>query len=57
MVKTSCCHFDTPRGYKGGGLLDMYLVTYQGLEQPVKIYINFYDPGPPLAPVGFTLGE
>lgn len=49
----SCCPFSTPQGVLGAGLLDAYQVTYQGLDKPVTIYINFYDPGPPLAPVGF----
>lgn len=53
----SCCHFETPNGLMGGGLLDMYELTYDGLTKSVTIYINFYDPGSPLAPVGFTVGK
>lgn len=53
----SCCHFSTPNGVVGRrGLLDIYLVHYRGLGEPVKIYLNMYDPGTDLkAPSGFTL--
>jgi len=50
----SCCPFRTPNGFDNSGLLDKYLVTYEGLAAPVTLYINFYDPGRPLAPAGFT---
>lgn len=36
----------------GGGLLDIYEVSYEGLEKPVVIYINMYDAGELKAPVG-----
>ncbi len=49
----SCCFFETG-GDPFGGLLDMYSVTYEGLEEPVTIYINMYDPGVQMVPVGFT---
>ena len=50
----SCCNFKTDNGYFGGGLLDMYEVTYEGLEKPVILYINMYDKEPLKAPKGFT---
>ena len=53
----SCCHFQTPHGINGTGLLDAYSVTFEGLSEPITIYINFYDPGPPLVPVGFTTAQ
>ena len=53
----SCCEFETPNGILGGGLLDMFDVTYEGLEEPVKLYLNMYDPHPGdlKAPEGFKL--
>jgi len=51
----SCCHFKTPNGFLGGGLLDVYSVTWQGTEDTVSLYINMYDYGPLYAPVGFTI--
>lgn len=53
----SCCAFETPRGIGGIGLLDMYEVTYDGLDEPVVLYLNMYDPpeGDLKAPAGFKL--
>ena len=38
--KGSCCQFETPNGFMGGGMLDRYEVTYRGLPKPIIIYIN-----------------
>ncbi len=35
--------------------LDMYQVTYAGIDKPVIIYRNMYDLVGPKAPVGFTV--
>jgi len=52
----SCCDFKTPNGMLNEtGLLDMYEVTYHGLEEPVLLYLDMYDYAPLAAPVGFTL--
>ena len=51
----ACCSFKTPNGYLGGGLLDLYEVTYEGLEEPKILYLNMYDPGELKAPEGFIL--
>jgi hypothetical protein len=53
----SCCEFETPNGLMGLGLLDLYEVTYEGLEQPVILYLDMYDSGPVAAPAGFLLPE
>jgi hypothetical protein len=39
----------------GAGLLDIYEITYDGLDEPIKIYIDMYDYEAPLAPYGFTI--
>ena len=51
----SCCAFDSERGFLGQGLLDIYEITYEGLNQPILLYINMYDYQPLYAPVGFTI--
>jgi hypothetical protein len=51
----SCCAFETPNSGFGGGMLDMYLVTYEGLPSPVTLYLNMYDREEPRAPEGFRL--
>jgi hypothetical protein len=49
----SCCSFATKNGFSGMGLLDRYEVTYEGLEKPVILFLNFYDKGELRAPKGF----
>jgi hypothetical protein len=53
----ACCHFATEHSPLGGGLLDVYELTYDGLEEPIVLYLNMYDPGEPLIPVGLTARE
>jgi len=42
----STSHADSP--------LDMYEVTYAGLEKPVVLYLDEYKWSPPMVPMGFT---
>jgi hypothetical protein len=51
-VRRGSCSAPPP----GGGLLDMYEVTYDGLEQPVMLYLDMYRRAEPRAPAGFHLG-
>lgn len=54
----SCCEFETENSPFGGGLLDKYEITYEGIEEPVILYLNMYDPdedGKVEAPEGFKL--
>ena len=54
----SCCAFETPNSaFNNTGLLDIYEVTYEGLSEPVKVYLNMYDPpnGEFFAPPGFRM--
>ena len=53
----SCCQFETENGIMGAGLLDIYEVSYEGLEEPLILYLNMYDPNPgaTVAPRGLKL--
>jgi hypothetical protein len=51
----SCCEFETPNGFNGMGLLDIYEVTYDGLDAPVRLYLDMYDEAAVRAPSGFLL--
>ena len=52
----SCCGFFTKNGLFGdSGMLDMYEVSYEGLDKPITLYINMYDSDVLQVPVGFTL--
>jgi hypothetical protein len=51
----SCCEFETPNGFGGMGMLDLYEVTYEGLDAPVRLYLDMYDEEEVHAPSGFFL--
>jgi hypothetical protein len=50
-----CCPFPTKNCEMGGGFLDQYEVTWVGLKQPIKLYLNCYEKGDLMVPVGFGL--
>jgi hypothetical protein len=39
----------------GGGFLDIYEVTWVGQKSPIKLYLNIYEKGELMAPMGFEL--
>ncbi|HLM45555.1 MAG TPA: hypothetical protein VK458_16900 [Myxococcaceae bacterium] len=51
----SCCGFEDSSLPFGGGMLDMYEVTYEGLRKPVTLYLDMYRRVEPRAPTGFRL--
>lgn len=51
----SCCPFEDSSMPFGGGLLDKYELSYEGLSEPVVIHVNLYKFNKPMAPKGFTL--
>ena len=54
-----CCPFKTYNNSYGNwsgqflGLLDIFEITYSGMAEPLKLYINGYDYEAPKAPSGF----
>ena len=50
-----CCPFPTKNSEMGGGFLHVYEVTWVGLKEPVKLYLNIYEKGALLVPIGFGL--
>ncbi len=50
----SCCPFATKHSEMGAGFVDIYAITYEGLEKPVMLYVNIYAKGRLMIPVGFS---
>jgi hypothetical protein len=49
----TCCSFKTPNSPFGDeALLEVFEVTYDGIEQPKHLYFNWYDEGEVLVPLG-----
>lgn len=51
----SCCPFPTKRTEMGAGFLDIYELRWEGQKSPLKIYINIYERGYLLVPVGLSI--
>lgn len=50
-----CCPFPSKNINTGGGFLAVYEINYDGLKQPKVLYINIYEKGYLLAPIGFGI--
>jgi hypothetical protein len=51
----SCCPFPTKRTELGAGFLDVYQLKWAGQKKPVKLYLNIYEKGILMVPVGLSL--
>lgn len=51
----SCCPFPTKRSDMGAGLLDVYEIKWENQKTPIILYLNIYEKGLLLVPVGMTL--
>jgi hypothetical protein len=51
----SCCPFPTKRSEMGAGFLDVYEIKWEGLKNPIILYMNIYEKGYLKVPVGFGL--
>lgn len=51
----SCCPFPTKRSDMGAGLLDVYELKWEGQKSPISLYLNIYEKGLLMVPVGLTL--
>ena len=51
----SCCPFPTKRTEMGAGFLDVYELTWEGQKNPVRLYLNIYERGYLLVPMGLSL--
>lgn len=51
----SCCPFPSTKNDMGAGILDIYEVTWPGLNVPKRIYINLYERSEVMAPKGFGI--
>ncbi|SRR5690606_11224628 len=50
----NCCPFPTNKSELGGGMLDIYEITWEGNTKPLIIYLNHFEKGEVLIPVGLT---
>jgi hypothetical protein len=51
----SCCPFPTKRNEIGAGYLDIYELKWEGQNKPIRLYINIYERGYILVPIGLSI--
>lgn len=51
----NCCPFPTKRSELGAGFLDVYELKWEGQKKPVMLYLNIYEKGILMVPVGLSL--
>lgn len=51
----NCCPFPTKRSELGAGFLDVYEVKWAGQKKTIILYLNIYEKGILMVPVGLSL--
>ena len=51
----TCCPFPSKNIEIGVGLLDIYEITWTGQKAPIRLYLNYFEKGVLMVPVGLTL--
>ncbi|MFV8332482.1 2-dehydro-3-deoxyphosphooctonate aldolase [Flavobacterium sp. GSP14] len=51
----SCCPFPTKRSEMGAGFLDVYELKWNDQKKPMLLYLNIYEKGILMVPVGLTV--
>ncbi|MDQ8014799.1 MAG: 2-dehydro-3-deoxyphosphooctonate aldolase [Flavobacterium nitrogenifigens] len=51
----TCCPFPTKRSNMGAGFLNVYELKWEGQKKPVKLYLNIYEKGVLMVPLGLRL--
>lgn len=52
-IKEVCCPYPTKKTATGAGMLDVFEITYEGLQKPIILYVNKYEKSELMVPVGF----
>lgn len=53
-MKQSCCPFPTKKGDIGAATIDVYEITWEGQSKPITLYIEKFEKGELMIPIGFT---
>ncbi len=54
IKKDACCPFPTKKTETGAGTIDTFEITWEGQTKPILIYINKFEKGELLIPVGLS---
>lgn len=51
----TCCPFPTKRSGMGAGFLNVYEIRWEGQKKPVVLYLNIYEKGVLMCPMGLSI--
>lgn len=51
----SCCPFPSKRTTMGAGFLNIYEIRWEGQKKPVILYLNIYEKGHLMCPMGLSI--
>ncbi|OAB29786.1 hypothetical protein SAMN05444395_107153 [Flavobacterium fryxellicola] len=51
----NCCPFPTKRSDLGAGFLEVFEIKWAGQKKPILLYVNIYEKGILMVPMGFSL--
>ena len=51
----NCCPFPTKKSEMGAGFIDVYELKWNGQKKPTLLYLNIYEKGILMVPVGLTI--
>ncbi|MES2239292.1 MAG: 2-dehydro-3-deoxyphosphooctonate aldolase [Bacteroidota bacterium] len=51
----TCCPFPTKRSTMGAGFLNAYEIHWQGQKKPIVLYVNIYEKGLLMCPMGLSI--
>jgi len=51
----TCCPFPTKRSDMGAGFLNVYELKWEGQKKPITLYLNIYEKGILMVPMGLNL--
>lgn len=51
----SCCPFPSKNTEMGAGFLDVFEIKWDGQKKPILLYLNIYERGYLMVPMGLTL--
>ena len=51
----NCCPFPTIKSVMGAGTLEVYVITMEGNDTKLNLYLNIYEKGKVLCPKGLKI--
>lgn len=51
----TCCPFPTKKSSMGAGMIDIFEITWEGNTTPLRIYVNKFEKGELMIPLGLTI--